>query len=93
MPASSRFALPPAARTPLILVASLALAFALSGCGRKGPLEPPPGAVNAKDNPLEEQEIDPEAPKPVVPSISPVGSKKGKPIKAPKEKFFLDPIL
>jgi predicted small lipoprotein YifL len=80
-------------RAPLILAASLALAFSLSACGRKGPLEPPPGAVNAKENPLEEKEIDPEAPKPVIPSITPVGSKKGKKIEAPKEKFFLDPIL
>jgi predicted small lipoprotein YifL len=68
--------------------------LALSACGRKGPLEPPPGAVNASDNPLEEQEEqDATAPRPVVPSIAPVGSRKGKPIKAPKESFFLDPIL
>jgi predicted small lipoprotein YifL len=93
LPASFRFGLPVPGRAPLILVAGLALAFALAGCGRKGPLEPPPGAVNAKANPLEEKEIDPEAPKPVVPAITPVGSKKGKKIEAPKEKFILDPIL
>jgi predicted small lipoprotein YifL len=67
--------------------------LALSACGRKGPLEPPPGAVNASDNPLEEQEEDANAPAKVIPSVSPVGSRKGKPITAPKEKFFLDPIL
>lgn len=77
----------------LVLIGSL-VAFALAGCGRKGPLEPPPGAVNAKPNPLEEkEEVDPAAPKPVIPSISPVGSKKGKRIEAPKEPFVLDPIL
>ena len=68
--------------------------LALSACGRKGPLEPPPGAVNASDNPIEEQEEDAAAaPNKVIPSISPVGSRKGKKIKAPNEKFFLDSIL
>jgi predicted small lipoprotein YifL len=84
---------PSPARTAILLVLGCATALALSGCGRKGPLEPPPGAVNAKSNPLEEKEIDPEAPKPVIPSIAPVGSKKGKRIEPPKEKFILDPIL
>jgi predicted small lipoprotein YifL len=66
--------------------------LALSACGRKGPLEPPPGAANVADNPLEEKE-ETFGPKPLVPSISPVGSKKGKPITAPKQPFFLDSIL
>lgn len=93
----SSFSLSPKA-TPtraarFVIIAALA-ALALAGCGRKGPLEPPPGSVNAKANPLEEKEItDPAEPKPVVPSISPVGSKKGKKIEAPKEPFILDPIL
>lgn len=83
----------PARAARLVIIGSL-VAFALAGCGRKGPLEPPPGAVNAKPNPLEEREtVDPTAPKPVVPLIAPVGSKKGKKIEAPKEPFFLDPIL
>jgi predicted small lipoprotein YifL len=77
----------------LVILGSL-VALALAGCGRKGPLEPPPGAVNVKPNPLEEREdVDPNAPKQVIPSIAPVGSKKGKRIEAPKEPFFLDPIL
>jgi predicted small lipoprotein YifL len=30
----------------IAVIGALAAAFALSGCGRKGPLDPPPGAEN-----------------------------------------------
>jgi predicted small lipoprotein YifL len=33
----------------LVLVGTLAVAFALGGCGRKGPLDPPPAASLAGD--------------------------------------------
>lgn len=68
---------------------------AVAACGRKGPLEPPPGAVDAKPDLLSQEDEDgtPNS-KTLVPSIAPVGSgRKGKPIKAPRDKFFLDPIL
>jgi predicted small lipoprotein YifL len=32
----------------LAVIGVLAAAFALAGCGRKGPLDPPPGAVSEK---------------------------------------------
>ncbi|MCB1386817.1 MAG: lipoprotein [Nitratireductor sp.] len=38
----------------LAVLAGLVLASGLSGCGRRGPLEPPPGAV-VKPAPGEEQ--------------------------------------
>ena len=58
-------------------------ALALSGCGRKGPLEPPP---------------DPsvKAPEPAAPNTfgAPRRAKKNRtPINVPKDPFILDPIL
>jgi predicted small lipoprotein YifL len=77
-----------------LVVLGCVVALGLAGCGRKGPLEPPPGAVNAKENPLEEkEEVDANAPKPLIPAIQPVGSKKAKKIQAPKQPFILDPLL
>ena len=79
----------------LSIVRVLAVVLSLSACGRKGPLEPPPGAVDAKADKLSEQnESANPTVKTLVPSISPVGSgRKGKPITAPKDSFVLDPIL
>lgn len=77
-----------------LVVFGCVIALGLAGCGRKGPLEPPPGAVNAKANPLEEkEEADASAPRPLIPSIQPVGSKKAKRIQAPQQPFILDPLL
>ena len=78
------------------LALSVLLLASLGACGRKGALEPPPGAVAAKPDPL--GQIDPETDqRTIAPSISPVASgrqkAKGKPITAPKEPFILDPIL
>ena len=81
-------------RAASLIILACAAVLLVSGCGRKGPLEPPPGAVGATDNPLEERETaDPAAPKPLIPTVSPVGNRKGQKIKAPKEPFVLDPIL
>ena len=78
----------------LALALSAVMLVSLGACGRKGPLEPPPGAVDAKPDPLAVD--DPNA-RTIAPSISPVASgnqkAKGKPITAPKEPFILDPIL
>ena len=78
-----------------VLAVSALVVLSLSACGRKGPLEPPPGAVDAKADKLSEQnESANPTVKTLVPSISPVGSgRKGKPITAPKDSFVLDPIL
>jgi predicted small lipoprotein YifL len=78
-----------------VVAVSAAILLSLSACGRKGPLEPPPGAVDAKPDLLSQQnESETPGVKTLVPSISPVGSgRKGKPITAPKDTFFLDPIL
>jgi predicted small lipoprotein YifL len=32
----------------IAMIGALAAAFALAGCGRKGPLEPPPGAAGSQ---------------------------------------------
>ncbi|MHB2169456.1 LPS translocon maturation chaperone LptM [Alsobacter sp. R-9] len=84
--------LPSAAR---IVVVALLLGAALSACGRKGPLEPPPGAAGeAKPDPLSQQnESATPGVKTLVPTVTPVGSRRGKPITPPKDDFILDPIL
>ena len=65
--------------------------LALAGCGRRGPLEPPPGAANPQPDMTN---LDESEPRPFMPSVSPVGTgKKGKPINAPKDSFILDSIL
>lgn len=78
-----------------VVALSAVLALSLAACGRKGPLEPPPGAVDPKADKLSErnESANPTV-KTLVPSISPVGSgRKGKPITAPKDSFILDAIL
>jgi predicted small lipoprotein YifL len=60
----------------LFLVAGFA--FDVSGCGRRGPLEPPPNA-NAVQQPTD--------------SATPEGHHKPPPITAPKTPFVLDPVL
>ena len=81
----------------LAVVAAMAALLVLAGCGRKGPLDPPPGASNA---------VAPQANGGLVsPMASPIGSTgtssdpgvdaNGKPIagKGPDRPFLLDPLL
>ena len=81
---------------------ALIACLALAGCGRKGPLDPPPGAASA---------VEPQAQPPqsglVAPIMSPIGSAgkaspdepgigpDGKPVapKGPNRSFMLDPLL
>ena len=78
-------------KTPLLLSSALVLALALGACGRRGPLEPPPGSVEAQQQQAEEsgQELSNV-------TIQPIGkgaSRKVPPIRAPKQPFILDPLL
>jgi len=81
----------------LAVAAAVAAVLALGGCGRKGPLDPPPGASNA---------VAPEANGGLVsPIAAPIGSRStsaepgvdsnGKPIasKGQNRPFLLDPML
>ena len=81
----------------LAVVAAMAALLALGGCGRKGPLDPPPGASNA---------VEPQANGGLVsPMSSPIGSRgtsgdpgvdaSGRPIagKGQDRPFLLDPLL
>ena len=73
-----------AARITLVAFALIAVAAGgLSGCGRAGPLEPPPDA-QATAKPAKDANIDP-----TIPQAHP----RPKPIQAPKQSFFLDPLL
>ena len=64
------------------LALTIAAAAALGGCGRAGPLEPPPDA----------QAVAKQA-KPDENSSLPQPHPKAKPIQAPNQSFFLDPLL
>jgi predicted small lipoprotein YifL len=69
----------PAPRVPSFALLA-ALAFAVSGCGRAGPLEPPPDpSAVAKPETSENGE--------------PQLHKKNPPITPPKTPFVLDPLL
>jgi predicted small lipoprotein YifL len=59
-------------RFAAISALALALGVTLSACGRRGPLEAPPGIVNTPQGPIE---VDPQG-RP----IAPVGQKKRLPI-------------
>ena len=68
--------------------AALALLVALSlfGCGRYGPLEPPPDeSAQAKAAPT--------AARPAEPTMAAIGKPKIPPIVPPNQPFLLDPLL
>lgn len=71
-----------------ILVAGL-LGLALTACGRRGPLEPPPNAKNAIELPDEDTGAVP------VTDASPLGKPKktNRAIAIPEKPFVLDPLL
>ncbi len=76
---------------PLLVCGAVALALSLGACGRRGPLEPPPGSLEAQQEAAEERG---ETLSDV--TIQPIGkggSRKTPPIRAPKEPFILDPLL
>jgi len=70
------------------------LGLALTACGRRGPLEPPPNAKNAIDLP-DQQTGAVEDAVPNVTEASPLGKapKRNKPIEIPEKPFLLDPLL
>jgi predicted small lipoprotein YifL len=76
-------------RVAMLNLAALGLialvAGGLGGCGRAGPLEPPPGSA-AGAKPTEDAEANANA---GVPQARP----KPKPIQPPKQPFVLDPLL
>jgi predicted small lipoprotein YifL len=81
---------------PFPILAVLILATALSACGRRGPLEPPPRAAAPAASVLaDEPEAAPAGE--ALPSLAPpvaAGDRVGrKPIVAPKRPFILDPLL
>jgi predicted small lipoprotein YifL len=73
-----------AARISFAALALIAIAGGLGGCGRAGPLEPPPDAQATAKQADKEANGDP-----TVPRAHP----KPKPIEAPNQPFFLDPLL
>lgn len=76
---------------PLLLCGAIALAMTLSACGRRGPLEPPPGSVEAQKEAAEERGET--LSNVTIPPVGKGASRKTPPIRAPKEPFILDPLL
>ena len=64
--------------------------LALAACGRRGPLEPPPGSAQAKRT-AEQAEAKSENPAAGV-GMRP-GSRRPPPLERPKRDFVLDPLL
>ncbi len=86
----------------LALAASLAAALALAGCGREGPLDPPPSAVAPQPAPAAKASPPPASTDPnVQPVLSPAAAMKngfdakGNPVAAqsPRKDFPLDFLL
>ncbi|WP_186419163.1 lipoprotein [Bosea sp. CS1GBMeth4] len=75
-----------------VLLAGL-LGLALSACGRRGPLEPPPNAKNAVDLPAEQTGAVENTFNAT--DASPLGkpAKRNKAIEIPEKPFVLDPLL
>jgi predicted small lipoprotein YifL len=78
-------------KAPLLLSSAIVLALALGGCGRRGPLEPPPGSVEAQQEAAEERGET--LSNVTIPPVGKGASRKTPPIRAPKEPFLLDPLL
>ena len=76
---------------PLLIGCALVLALALGGCGRRGPLEPPPGSLEAQQAAAEEKGET--LSNVTIPPVGKGASRKTPPIRAPKEPFILDPLL
>ena len=82
-----------------VLLVAAALTLTLTACGRRGPLEPPPGVKsgdkNAVEYPEDKQtnaEIDAQAGT-FASSVTGKPPKTSRVIKPPKRDFVLDPIL
>lgn len=76
-----------------ILVAGL-LGLALTACGRRGPLEPPPNAANAIDLPDDQiGAVDNRVPSPSDASPLARAPKANRAITVPNKSFVLDPLM
>ncbi len=72
----------------LALIGGFVAALALAGCGRKGPLDPPPGAASATGT---QQATNTDL---IRSPIGDSGKKSAPPEpKAPNKSFILDPLL
>ncbi len=76
-----------------VLVAGL-LGLALTACGRRGPLEPPPNAENAVDLPDSQiGAVENRVPTPGDTSPLARPARNNRPITIPDKSFVLDPLL
>jgi predicted small lipoprotein YifL len=81
-------------RTALRLAAVTALAaLALGGCGRKGPLDPPPSAAIAPDTPSLGDANDPNMTGYRRPPPGTVTAQPGGPLPRDNRTFILDPLI
>lgn len=75
----------------LAVVTAMAALLVLGGCGRKGPLDPPPGASSATE-PQANGGLTPPIMSPLGGSQT-AGTDKTGPSQPPKRSFLLDPLL
>jgi predicted small lipoprotein YifL len=78
-----------------ILLVAAALSLTLTACGRRGPLEPPPGAKGGVEYPEDKQTNTELEAQPGTFSTSVTGkpAKSSRVIVPPKRDFVLDPLL
>jgi len=75
---------PISARRFVALLLALAVALGAAGCGRRGPLEPPPSPNAVAPTPTATPSDDP---------MAAMSRHKDQPITPPKGPFVLDPLL
>lgn len=78
-----------------VLLVAAALSLTLTACGRRGPLEPPPGTKNGVEYPEDKQtntEIESQSGS-FSTSVTGKPAKTSRIIKPPKRDFVLDPLL
>jgi predicted small lipoprotein YifL len=85
----------------LALAFALVLSAALAACGRKGPLDPPPGAAIPSPPPSQQAPPGP-VPRTFIDPTTPTGQAQPPPVQTtqaspapqpPKKTFLLDPLL
>lgn len=81
-----RQCLPDRGRRMLILAGLASLSLTLAGCGKRGPLEPPPDSPDAK-KPTDQSS------NATVPGGIRGGTRRPAPIRRPTDSFILDPLL
>jgi predicted small lipoprotein YifL len=78
----------------LLIISIIVAAAGLSGCGRRGPLEPPPGSESARIAAEAAKQRQQEQADSATPSVAPGATRRRPPpIQPPRDGFVLDKLL